>query len=44
MKTNDSVYNAHLDFRGRQVFDVVNMKKKCCSDHCWCNFRHKGQS
>ena len=36
MKTNGSVYNAncnaHLDFRGMQVFCVV-LQKKCCSDH-----------
>ena len=32
MKTNGSVYNAHLDFRGMQVFCVV-LQKKCCSDY-----------
>ena len=40
MKTNGScIYvsniancNAHLDFRGMQVFCVV-LQKKCCSDH-----------
>ena len=38
MKTNGSFIsniancNAHLDFRGMQVFCVV-LQKKCCSDH-----------
>ena len=30
--SNCSVYNAHLNFRGMQVFCVV-LQKKCCSDH-----------
>ena len=31
-KCNIANCNAHLDFRGKQVFCVV-LQKKCCSDH-----------
>ena len=33
MKTNSSVYTAHLDFRGMQNFLCAFTEKKCCSDH-----------
>ena len=40
MKTNHSVYNAHLDFRGMQAF-VWFYRKNVVVTPCWCNFHQQ---